>query len=267
MKVLADKQVGMEEKYPKLEGWMRCKRLGIATIENFYIVEKEEDIRKISTSEYPFFIRADAKGENRFRLPRGRDLLIEEIPQYLFEIKSICSDAVLLVSEHPSIQTTGHYISKIQGDGGVMIRIEKNNEIVIEYVGPGFDVGEISRAKSVHTVRAIPWVLLDENILNLYRYAKHLGTGYDIAPDVYRQARKERLDNLKKLKSIGEQESWLLEKSIPIKAKSLDYKLFKKIYIECIEKLLDYINKHTVREISIMGNIYENNVCYFEVLM
>ena len=65
--------------------------------------------------------------------------------------------------------------------------------------------------------------------------------------------------------NLKEQEIDEIENSIPRKIPKLDYKLFKQLYDECIDKII-YGNFHMPNKpFGIMMNIYEDKFCVFEV--
>lgn len=78
---------------------------------------------------------------------RGRDVKLDDINNYLKEVKRCTEDGVILMSKHPSTMLTGHYTPRYKTNGAIMVVFEKEDRILIDYVGPGFDVGDITRGK------------------------------------------------------------------------------------------------------------------------
>ena len=78
------------------------------------------------------------------------------------------------MSKHPSTMLTGHYTPRYKTNGAIMVVFEKNDKILIDYVGPGFDVGDITRGKTVHTALEIPWDSIYEKLYIMIKMLKCL---------------------------------------------------------------------------------------------
>lgn len=72
-----------------------------------------------------------------------------------------------------------------------MVVFEKENRILIDYVGPGFDVGDITRGKTIHTAISILWDSIHEKTIYNYKDARFIGEGlFQITDEQYKVSRK-----------------------------------------------------------------------------
>lgn len=255
-------------RYGKLKGWDICNSLGLQSFGDVYILRDYIDtnnpkIREIFGEE-PLLCRTDAPIGQGYKMIRGRDVKLDDINNYLKEIKECTEDGVILMSKHPSTMLTGHYTPRYRTNGAIMVVFEKGDRILIDYVGPGFDVGDITRGKTVHTAIQIPWDSIYEKPIHNYKDAKMVWNGlFQINDEQYRVSRNNRINEL--VSNLKEQGVQKMVNSIPEETPRLDYKLFKKLYDECIDKVI-YGNIQMPRTpFGIMMNIYEEKFCVFEV--
>ena len=105
--------------------------------------------------------RPDAPAGLWHHLPRGRDLEVVEISKFYSECNRSERTAILLCMQHPSVLFTGTYKQRYEVSGGVCIRFDWLNSVLVEYVGPGFDVGELSRGfTNAHFTVEASWGIL-----------------------------------------------------------------------------------------------------------
>lgn len=259
---------GIISKYGKLKGWDICNSLGLQSFGDVYILRDYIDtnnpkIRELFGEE-PLLCRTDAPIGQGYKMIRGRDVKIEDINNYLKEVKECTEEGVILMSKHPSTMLTGHYTPRYKTNGAIMVVFENKDRILIDYVGPGFDVGDITRGKTVHTAIQIPWDFIYEKPIHNYKDAKMVWNGlFQINDEQYRVSRNNRINEL--VSNLKEQEVQEIVNSIPEETPHLDYKLFEKLYDECIDKVI-YGNVQMSRKpFGIMMNIYEDKFCVFEV--
>lgn len=255
-------------KYGKLKGWDVCNSLGLQSFGEVYILSDYIDtnnpqIREIFGEE-PLLCRTDAPIGQGYKMIRGRDVKLDDINGYLEEVKKCTDDGVILMSIHPSTMLTGHYTPRYKTKGAIMVVFEKGDRILIDYVGPGFDVGDITRGKTIHTAISIPWDSIYEKPIHNYKDAKMIGEGlFQITDKQYQVSRNNRINEL--TLNLKEQEIEEIENSIPRETPKLDYKLFKQLYNECIDKII-YGNFYMPsKPFGVMMNIYEGKFCVFEV--
>ena len=66
-------------------------------------------------------------------------------------------------------------------------------------------------------------------------------------------------------KNLKEKDSIEIVKSIPMQTPKLSYRLFEKLYQECIDKIIYSGIRNNNKPYGIMMNIYEDKFCVFEV--
>ncbi|NLC88317.1 MAG: hypothetical protein GX682_06115 [Clostridiaceae bacterium] len=255
-------------KYGKLKGWDICNSLGLQSFGNVYIMNDYIDIedQKIKEifGEEPLLCRTDAPIGQGYKMIRGRDVKLKDINNYMKEVKQCTEDGVILVAKHPSTVLTGHYVPRYKTDGAVMIVFEKNTRILIDYVGAGFDVGDITRGKAIHTAIEIPWNSIYEKPIHNYRYSGIMGEQrFQISDIQYEVSRKNRIKEL--TDNLKESDKEAIINSIPTKTPKLDYALFEKVYTECIDKVIYGKPQTSDKPYGIMLNIYGDKFCVFEV--
>lgn len=255
-------------KYGKLKGWDICNSLGLPSFGDVYILSDYIDtsnpkIREIFGQE-PLLCRTDAPIGQGYKMIRGRDVKLDNINNYLSEVKKCSKNGVILMSKHPSTMLTGHYTPRYKTNGAIMAVFEKEDRILIDYVGPGFDVGDITRGKTIHTAMSIPWDSIYEKPIHNYKEARMIGKGlFQITDEQYQVSRSNRIKEL--TLNLKEQEIDEIENSIPKKTPKLDYKLFRQLYDECIDKIIYGNFQMPSKPFGIMMNIYEDKFCVFEV--
>lgn len=255
-------------KYGKLKGWDICNSLGLPSFGDVYILSDYIDtsnpkIKEIFGQE-PLLCRTDAPIGQDYKMIRGRDVKLDNINNYLSEVKKCSKNGVILMSKHPSTMLTGHYTPRYKTNGAIMAVFEKEDRILIDYVGPGFDVGDITRGKTIHTAMSIPWDSIYEKPIHNYKEARMIGEGlFQITDEQYQVSRSNRIKEL--TLNLKEQEIDEIENSIPKKTPKLDYKLFRQLYNECIDKIIYGNFQMPSKPFGIMMNIYEDKFCVFEV--
>ena len=255
-------------KYGKLKGWDICNGLGLPSFGDVYVLSdyidtKNPQIREIFGEE-PLLCRTDAPIGQGNKLIRGRDVKLGDINEYLREIKECTNEGIILISKHPSTMLTGHYIPRYKTNGAIMVVFEKGQRILIDYVGPGFDVGDITRGKTIHTAISIPWHSIHEKAIHNYRYAKYMKNDlFQITDEQYEVSRKNRIKEL--TQNLNEKDITEIISAIPSKTPKLSYKLFKQLYSKCIDKIIYSGMNMPTKPFGIMMNIYKDKFCVFEV--
>lgn len=255
-------------KYGKLKGWDICNSLELPSFGDVYILSDYIDADNPKIKELfgqdPLLCRTDAPIGQGYKMIRGRDVKLDNINNYLSEVKKCSKDGVILMSKHPSTMLTGHYTPRYKTNGAIMAVFEKGDRILIDYVGPGFDVGDITRGKTIHTAISIPWDSMHEKPIHNYKDARMIGEGlFQITDEQYQVSRNNRIKEL--TLNLKEQEIDEIEDSIPKKTPKLDYKLFKQLCDECIDKIIYGNFQMPSKPFGIMMNIYEDKFCVFEV--
>ena len=255
-------------RYGKLKGWDICNSLGLQSFGDVYILNNYIDTQDVRIREIfgeePLLCRTDAPIGQGYKMIRGRDVKLDNLNNYLAEVKECCSDGVILVAKHPSTALTGKYIPRYKTNGAIMVVFEKDSRMLIDYVGPGFDVGDITRGKTIHTAISIPWESIYEKTVSNYMYSKFIKEQlFQISDTQYKVSRNNRINEL--ISNLNEQEFEEIKASIPDETPHLSLELFKQVYDECIDKILYNGIKIPNKPFGIMMNIYKDKLCVFEV--
>ena len=113
--------------------------------------------------------RVDAPFGQWGRIPRGRDIEVSRLNDYRERSAKSYLGSILLCFRHPSVFFTGRFIERWEIRGGINILIIWNSLIIIEYVGKGFDVGDLSRGIcSSHQTIKIPWEIRNKNCREIW---------------------------------------------------------------------------------------------------
>lgn len=251
--------------YGKLHGLILAREHELPTTNQLWIYD---DINtSIDDSNLPgdekFICRPDAPMGTGNALPRGKDLYPEDIGTFYKSIRNKVKDAVIVVLRNPSCEIYGKYVPRYQVDGAAMVVVSPQNRLDIEFVGKGFDVGELTRGKSVHTCISLPWEAVEENPLKIMwqNKMKVLGGRRDIKTEDYQIQRQERLAELKRLGEYSAD----IETSVPETPEALTPAMFQRIYNECILKTLMSDHPELKGDYGIMMNIYDTRIYVFEI--
>ena len=249
--------------YGKLSGLIRAHLYNLPVPTIFWICSANDFSTNLPESKTKYLCRPDApigKGNN---LPRGRDLYKNEIPFFFRQVSQICSEAIVLVFHHPSIFLTGSYIPRCQIEGGATVTISRKEGVTIEYVGRGFDVGDITRGRTVHTSITIPINNVFDGYHYLYRYNLRgiIGDRFDISSEHYAISRIERIKELQN--DLGENLG--CESDIPLIENTLIYKTFKTIFKRCVEPIVCSNDSNFHEIFGIMLNVYSGRLYIFEI--
>ncbi len=249
--------------FGKVRGLLKGASAGLPVAQRGYLVTDEDDDINVIVEDTDFsnvVCRPDApigKGNN---LPRGRDVEVTEILSFLKEIRKICKDAVLLVLKSPSVEAVGRYIPRYAVDGGAMVIVHKGSNVTYEYVGAGFDVGDITRGKTVHSRVEVPWDLRNDKEASIFWQTKLLGGREDISHAGYVVSRQERINELQNKFNFDEV---LLQKHISRQRPSLTLNTFR-----CLNRVVQPVLHSGVdfgNHYGIMMNIYESHPYVFEL--
>lgn len=249
--------------YRKCKGVLQASKYGLPIVPNGFVVNRPlscMDIEKIKQNIGDVVLcRPDAPKCQWYGLPRGRDLKIEEINAFFIQCQKINPSSILLCFLHPSVYFTGNMATRydLSGACNVIINWEKN--ISIDFVGTGYDCGELSRGKNLaHSTVVIPWYLCDWPSDFIWN---HLTVSH-ISSLKYEKSRKARVDALVEL---GYDKA-VVEQKIPTGPSRLDKSLFCTVFDECIKKVIKYPEEFTFKiPLMITINIYNSQPHVFEI--
>lgn len=257
------------QEYGKLSGWYLGKCIGLNMVEPLFImdkkiekVEKEQIFAKLNSSY--LLCRPDKPILSKTYLPEGKDVALEDINDYFCEVRSYCSDAILLLIKPPSLLYNGSYQSRCKTDGGIVITVEYLTQVVIEVVGKGFDCGDITRGKTFHYSIVIPWGVFDGNIKSIYKFIKYGKTMKAISDDEYAASIVQRKKRLLSGELIFGYDNTICFDEIYFRKPAFTYDFFQLIYSNILVRVIisDIIKRE--KSISIMANIYGKNISIFE---
>lgn len=201
------------------------------------------------------FIRPDTPiGDKIVRLD-GSDGMLESVPKMITEMKEQNPKSALLI-----VKTKGIQIPRYEDNGGFVVLFDIPNQIVIEFVGQGFDGRELTHGKAVHESFIIPWnkVLFIKNRSDLKKYYEV--SYYKVNQKEYEQSREERITFLMKRCNYTRE---LLENVIPKSFTSIDDNIIKQVLDDIIFSL--YIRERELLQdnlnyFCIQGNIINHKL-------
>jgi hypothetical protein len=168
-----------------------------------------------------------------------------------------------VIFPHPSYAIAGRYVARYQLSGAVNVLVSVGAEIVIEYVGRGFDVGELSRGKSVHATLPIAWADRFMDASTWLKTARRDRTFRAIERREYLEQRNERLLELTHEFGIGNTE---VETAVPEMVPILSTTTLKRVQQDVIDPLIEAAETGGLPRVSTtLANLYESGTYVFEV--
>lgn len=257
--------------YRRLHGFLIANKWGLpVSQEGFLITDIYSDLEEIiNDKDYCVVMcRPDAPIEKGKNLPRGRDLPPGAILAFLSEIRNICKEAIIIAFKHPSIELLGVYVPRYKTSGAAVTLINIRENIIIDYVGPGFDAGDITRGKTVHSSILIPW---DQRYIKpdqILRQARITESIYQISDENYTLSREDRITDL--LQLLGEKHYEEIEGAIPLSTPKVTPTLLANIYNiykDCVDKPFYVDSKYLGNRFAILINMYGHKMHVFEVYL
>lgn len=144
---LTNTELALVARFGKTKGYVLGLEAGLSVSENAWLYTGETDIGLDDGVRY--ICRPDGPMGVIVGMPRGRTLAPSQFPDFLTEIRRIDSDAALLILEMPTDPSSGRPIDRIDLDGAFVASVE-GRELFFEFVGPGFDAGDITRGSCAH---------------------------------------------------------------------------------------------------------------------
>jgi hypothetical protein len=204
--------------------------------------------------------RADTKFNHWGNISRGKDLIIANINIHYDEIGKYSNDFILLCFQHPSLFFTNQFVERWGISGGINILILWNQQIIIEYVGKGFDVGDLSRGvNKSHMTIIIQWEMRNKNIEKIWESSK-------IEKLSHKDFLSSRDDRIRSLLKMG-YENNILNKNIPDISFQMTFDIFKNIYKKCVSPVINRRKLFTEEiPITLQINMYNNETFHvFEI--
>lgn len=161
-------------KYGKTKGFLVAKRYKLPTYSNFIIIENEDDVKQlldIYKEQNDFCMRSDTKVENTSIGIRGqngnRQTLLEYFRRVKQKARELGVNGVAIV-----YWNDGKFCPTYETEGCFYLDFRTNNELIIDYIGKGWDGSCLSHGSACHETYSIPWddiLFLDEKNRRKYR--------------------------------------------------------------------------------------------------
>jgi hypothetical protein len=250
--------------YRKCFGLLTANMCYLPIVKSGFVVsgDFDEQIIPYLKNKYGNIImcRTDAPFNAWQNISRGRDIEIEDIREhYINMYNSVSTQIVLLCFQHPAVYFTGEFIERWAISGGATVLIIWGEQIIIEYVGKGFDVGDLTRGVNLpHQRFSIPWSIRNNDFDRIWE----LMCVECIKKNDYTLSRKSRIGAMQKMGY----EQKTVETNIPQVFTPIQSDIFQDLYNKCVRPVL---NKKSLfleeNSITILVNIYENAFHVFEI--
>jgi hypothetical protein len=213
--------------YGKLEGWQRALRLGLPVSEVGFLFTSSTTAPPALPPNTVLLCRPDAPPGLGQALPRGRDLRPHQVPYFVEEVQALEPSAVVVAFLHPSLQFTGAYLPRYRMSGAATI-LRLQSTWIVEYVGPGYDVGDLTRGTAVHVSLRIPSEALGDSVSSILRYARALpGSLWQINRRAYSECRARRVSTL--IRDLHEDAAQDIRHAIPTEPPVLSLSLLRSL--------------------------------------
>ena len=220
-------------KYGKAKGYLIAKRYKLPTYSNFYIVENEDEIQTLLDTykeQENFCMRADTAignvpikvgGQNGNRVT-----IFEYMKQIMKKAEEVGTKGVAII-----YWNNGKFCPTYETDGCFYLDYRTGQELIIDYIGKGWDGSFLSHGSACHETYVIPWkdiLFLDDT--NRIRYRKQI-----VSP---RQYNEQRIDRINKLVKNGLSRE-TAEKSIPNNYKGINNDYFRQVVEKVVIPMYD----------------------------
>ena len=171
------------------------------------------------------------------------------------KIKKLNNSNALLV-----IQSKNAKIPRYMNDGGFVVSMDIDKNVILEFVGKGFDGRELTHGKTVHESYVIPWneiLFIDDkkDILKNKNIIK-----YKIKENEYKISRNDRINFLSNMYGISKN---TLFKNIPKDFNGISNNIFMQVFnnivIELYYKKTILLNDK-LNYFEIQGNIIDSKI-------
>lgn len=181
-------------KYGKGKGYLLAKRYKLPIYSNFFIVENEDEIRVLLNkykNQEEFCMRSDTQIGNT---PIGvggqngnRVTIFEYMKQIMKKAEETGTKGVAII-----YWNNGKFCPTYETDGCFYLDYRTGQELIIDYIGKGWDGSFLSHASACHETYIIPWediLFLDDT--NRMRYRKQV-----VSQSQYNGLRTDRINKL-----------------------------------------------------------------------
>ncbi|MBR6964852.1 hypothetical protein IKH83_00865 [Candidatus Saccharibacteria bacterium] len=253
--------------YNKARGVMLLKKYlpEVAPFEKMAIISSAEEWETIRSQFGKFVVqRVDFPiGMSTKCSFAGTSGYPDDLPRALKMVQAENPNGVILVMD--TKETT---VPRYLYDGGFNAVFSTNKSVTIDFVGKGFDGGELTKGLAVHEHFEIPWkeVLFIRNRADILRIS---GTFYrHVYTDKYAEQRKARVEFL--IKQCG-YEKELVEAHIPKNFKPLYNYLIsdfmENIVVPLVTKAPEMSRVDGLKIFGVQGNFVRGKVQPFEIFI
>ena len=222
-------------KYGKAKGFLVAKKYKLPTFSNFFVVESEDEIQALLDTykdQNDFCMRSDAKIGDILIGVSGKNGNRETIFEYIKEVRQksneLDSSGVAII-----YWNDGNFCPTYKIEGSFYLYYRAQKELIIDYVGKGWDGSYLSHGSASHETYLIPWediLFLDDN--NRRKYRKKV-----VSQSEYDDLRASRINDLVKNKNgIPRQ---IAENLIPYKYDEIKNEYFRQVIHQVILPMYD----------------------------
>lgn len=220
-------------KYGKAKGFLVAKRYNLPTYSNFFIIESEDEVQELLDkyeNQNDFCMRSDTKigytpigvgGQNG-----NRKTIFEYIRKIRQKANELGTKGVAII-----YWNNGEFCPTYKTDGCFYLDYRTKKELIIDYIGKGWDGSYLSHGSTCHETYSIPWediLFLDDN--NRIQYRKKI-----VGQNEYNELRTSRINELSR-KGLSRE---IVEKSIPEEYKGIKNDYFRQIVNQVIIPMYD----------------------------
>ena len=220
-------------KYGKAKGFLLAKRYNLPTFSNFFIIENEVEVQALLDTyknQNDFCMRSDAKigdvpigvgGQNG-----NRKTIFDFIKKVRKKSNELGSSGVAII-----YWNEGDFCPTYEIEGSFYLDYRTQKELLIDYIGKGWDGSYLSHGSACHETYAIPWediLFLNDN--NIRKYRRQV-----VSQSVYEDLRTIRINELVKCGVSRE----VAEKSIPRVYNGINNEYFRQVINRVVVPMYD----------------------------
>lgn len=208
LKLSKKEDISLINRYKKCRGIALVDKYlsHLSPLNKMYIIDSEEEWEKVK-GEFPIdamTVRCDCPRGLEGKLPEGQTFHRDRVNQYIRKVKSLVPDGVIILEDLKKGTN-----ERIHTWGGFGLDVIIAEYIYIDYVGPSFDCGLLSKGKGSHESFIIPWEdvpFLDDSaykkyskgIINQVQYDETVKIRRDFLFDAYPDRKQEIIDTIPK---------------------------------------------------------------------
>ncbi len=220
-------------RYGKAKGYLLAKRYKLPTYSNFFIIENEDEVQTLLDTyknQRDFCMRSDTAIGNIHIAVEGQNGNRETIFEYVRRVNQKANE---LGTKGVAIiyWNNGRFCPTYETDGCFYLNYRTKEELIIDYIGKGWDGSYLSHGSACHETYVIPW----EDILFLNNKNRMQYRIKVVGQSEYNELRTARLNELSR-KGISRQE---VEKSIPCKYNGIKNDYFIQVVNQVIIPMYD----------------------------